>query len=121
MDALEVLKQMHVEAKSAFQKLESAGADQRGDLWRKLEPELKLHEQVEERFVYDPVAQEHGNDQMLKDWHTHHHEEVGKAEQMIGRISGMQSHDDQWLSMVRELHTTLEHHIQEEEGRIWPH
>jgi hemerythrin-like domain-containing protein len=121
MDALEILKQMHEEAKSAFQKIESAGADQRGDLWKKLEPELKMHEQLEERCVYDPAHQEHGDDQMLSDWHTRHHEEVGQAEQMIGRISGMDHHNDRWLQMVRDLHHTLEQHIQMEEGTIWPH
>src|SRR5699024_5045799 len=58
MDAIEILRQMHVEAKSAFDKIEHASPDERGGLWGKLHSELKLHEQVEERWVYDPVSQE---------------------------------------------------------------
>src|SRR5437762_2267789 len=78
MDAIEILRQMHVEAKSAFDKLEHAGPDERGERWDKLHPELKLHEQLEERFVYDPVSHEvEGRDPVLADWHRRHHEEVG--------------------------------------------
>src|SRR6266545_4304240 len=116
MDALEILRQMHVEAKSAFQHVEQAGPDQRGQLWMKLEPELKLHEQLEEQWVYDPVAMEVGDrDQMLKDWHHRHHEEVGEAERMIGEIGGLNHEDSQWLEMVTQLRMTLERHIQTEE------
>ena len=122
MDALEILRQMHVEAKSAFQHIEQAGPDQRGALWTKLKPELKTHEQLEERHVYDPVAQEVGSrDQMLQDWHTRHHEEVGEAERMIGEIDGLRAQDSHWLEMVTKLRMTLEQHIKTEESEIWPH
>src|SRR3954464_5957539 len=122
MDALETLRQMHVEAKSAFQHIEQAGPDQRGQLWTKLEPELKLHEQAEERCVYDPAAQELGSrDQMLQDWHQRHHQEVGEAERMIGEIDRLNPQDSHWLEMVTQLRMTLERHIQTEEGEIWPH
>ena len=121
MNAIEVLRQMHVEAKSAFQKIEQAGPDQRGTLWSKLAPELKMHEQVEERFVYDPVTQEIGSrDPMLADWHERHHREVGEAERMIGEIDRMEPRENRWLQMVTQLRTTLEQHIQTEEGQIWP-
>ena len=121
MNAIEVLKQMHVEAKSAFEKIEQAGPDQRGTLWSKLGPELKMHEQVEERFVYDPVSRDVGSrDPMLADWHQRHHQEVGEAERMIGEIGRLEPREDRWLPMVTQLRTTLEHHIQTEEGQIWP-
>ena len=121
MDALEILGQMHVEAKSAFQQIEQASPEKRAPLWAKLGPELKLHEQVEEQFVYDPAATALAEDQMLQEWHTHHHEEVGQAEQIISKINGMQAHDDEWLHTVKQLNAALEQHIQKEEAQIWPH
>jgi len=121
MDALEILKQMHTEAKSAFQQIEHAGPDQRGSLWSKLRPELVAHEQIEERFVYDPVAKEAGNrDSMLADWEQRHHQEVGEAEAMIREIGGLEPRDGQWLERVGRLRMTLEGHIQTEETEIWP-
>ena len=121
MNAIEGLRQMHVEAKSGFQRIEQAGSTERGSLWMKLRPELVMHEQVEERFVYDPVAQELGSqDSLLSQWHTRHHQQVGEAERMIGEIGRLEPSEDRWLSMVRELRMTLEKHIQTEEGEIWP-
>ena len=122
MDALEILRQMHVEAKSAFQHIEQAGPDQRGQLWMKLHPHLKLHEQLEEQWVYDPVHTEIGSrDQVLQDWHHRHHEEVGEAERVIGEINRLDPQDNHWLEMVTGLRMTLEGHIKTEEGEIWPH
>src|SRR5690349_17447453 len=109
MDAIEMLRQQHVEANSAFQGIEAASPDQRGGLWSKLHPELKMHEQMEERFVYDPVARDVGQrDPMLKGWHDRHHTEVGEAERMIGQINGMNASDPHWLEMIGQLGATLE-------------
>ncbi len=121
MNAIEVLRQMHVEAKSAFQQIEQASPDQRGGLWAKLRPELVLHEQVEERFVYDPVKNDVGSrDPMLADWDRQHHQQVQEAETMIHRIGDVDPRESQWLQLVGQLRTTLEQHIQMEEGQIWP-
>jgi len=121
MDALEILRQMHVEAKEAFEKIHHADVGDRGGLWAKLRPELVLHEQLEERFVYDPASHDVGHsDPMLSGWHDRHHHEVEQAEAMIHRIGDIDSHDGRWLSMVTELQTTLEGHIHTEEVEIWP-
>jgi len=121
MDAIEILRQMHVEAKSGFEKIEQASGEQRRTMWDKLHPELKMHEQLEERCVYDPVSQEvQGRDPVLADWHTRHHQEVGEAERMIGEINRLDHNDNQWMTKIQELRTTLERHIQTEEGDIWP-
>jgi hypothetical protein len=47
-----------LEARQRFQETEAAPATEREALWAKLQPELELHEQIEERFVDDPVAQD---------------------------------------------------------------
>ena len=120
MDVIEMLREMHVEAKSAFQKLEQASPNERGGLWGKLRPELVLHEQMEERFVYDPVTKDAGSDPVLSGWHEQHHQQVGEAEHMIEQIGQQDPKSDQFLHMVTQLRTTLEQHIQREEGDIWP-
>jgi|SwirhisoilCB1_FD_contig_61_5001012_length_506_multi_7_in_0_out_0_1 hypothetical protein len=120
MDAFDVLEPMHKEAKASFQKIFEASPDQRAGLWRKLEPELKLHEQVEERFVYEPVARDLSNDTMLRDWSHQHHTQVTDAERQIQRIDGANPTDSNWLQMVEQLHGTLAEHIRMEEGDIWP-
>jgi hypothetical protein len=46
MDALEILREQHLDARSAFEQIEQASPDQRGALWAKLRAELKAHEQM---------------------------------------------------------------------------
>jgi iron-sulfur cluster repair protein YtfE (RIC family) len=121
MDAIRFLKQQHDEAKAMFGQIEQASGQQRGALWKKLEPELKLHEQIEEAHLYGPVAEDtRVRDSTLREWNAHHHEEVGEAESMIAEIGGLNPPDTEWMEMVTELKETLEHHIQEEEQQIWP-
>jgi flagellar biosynthesis regulator FlaF len=48
MDAIQLLKNAHEKAKQAFEEIQTASADQRAQLWARLEPELKVHEEMEE-------------------------------------------------------------------------
>jgi hypothetical protein len=57
MNAIQLLKSEHEKAKRAFEEIKVASAEQRAQLWAKLEPELKVHEQMEEAALYGPVAQ----------------------------------------------------------------
>jgi hemerythrin-like domain-containing protein len=121
MNAIQFLKNEHEKAKRAFEEIEAASGDQKAQLWAKLEPELKTHEEIEEVALYGPVAQDVGpKDETLKEWQEHHHEEVIEAEALIEEIDGLDPTADEWIAKVRELKGTLEHHIQEEEGNIWP-
>ena len=121
MDAIQMLKQEHEKAKQVFASIQKASGEERGKLWAKLKPELKVHEQIEEAGLYGPVAKEAGSkDQKLKEWESHHHEEVGDLEELIGEISALDPTDEDWLDKVDELQDMLEHHIEEEEGEIWP-
>ena len=121
MNAIDLLKQEHETAKQMFGKIKSASAAERGPLWLKLKPELKVHEQMEEAALYGPVADQMGSsDQTLREWRDHHHREVTELEGLIQQISGLDATSDQWSEKLGTLQETLEHHIQEEEGKIWP-
>lgn len=121
MNAIQLLKNEHETAKRMFGQILAASAAQRAELWAKLEPELKVHEQIEEAALYGPVAQEIGStDEALNEWPEQHHEEVVEAEALIKEIDGLDSATDEWLEKVEELQEALEHHIDEEEDDIWP-
>lgn len=121
MNAIQLLKNEHEKAKRAFGEIQAASADQRAQLWARLEPELKVHEEMEETALYGPVAQEVGSrNQKLREWQEHHRAEVLEAEALIQEIGGLDPTTDEWIEKVEELQETLEHHIEEEEGDIWP-
>jgi iron-sulfur cluster repair protein YtfE (RIC family) len=119
MHAIKFLQGEHGKAKAAFQGIEGAPAAQRGGLWSKLRPELELHEQMEERHLYDPVARE-AQDKTLVDWESTHHHEVQEAETLIKEIDRLDASQDKWLATVKKLHGALEEHIKKEEQEIWP-
>jgi hypothetical protein len=121
MNAIELLKTEHEKAKRAFGDIQAASPDQRAQLWAKLEPELKVHEQMEEAALYGPVAQDRGaTDQTFTEWQAHHQDEVSEAEALIQEIGALDPTSDEWVERVEELQEALEHHIDEEEGDIWP-
>ncbi|HEY7139133.1 MAG TPA: hemerythrin domain-containing protein [Methylomirabilota bacterium] len=119
MHAIKFLKEEHGKAKAAFQGIEVAPATQRGGLWSKLRPELELHEQMEERHLYDPVSRE-TRDKTLVDWESTHHHEVQEAESLIKEIDRLDASQDRWLATVKKLHGALEQHIKKEEQEFWP-
>jgi hemerythrin-like domain-containing protein len=121
MNAIQLLKNEHETAKGMFAQIEQANAEQRAQLWAKLEPELKVHEKIEEAALYGPVAEEVGSrDQALQEWEGHHHEEVAELEALIQEVGELDATTDDWMEKIEELRATLEHHIEEEEGDIWP-
>jgi hemerythrin-like domain-containing protein len=121
MDAIQFLKQEHEKAKQMFGQISQASGEQRGQLWRKLKPELKVHEQIEEAALYGPVARDTGADhEGLKEWETHHHEEVGELASLLQELDGLDPADDAWAEKLEEAHETLERHIEQEEVTIWP-
>lgn len=121
MDALEVLRQAHEQARSGFQQMEWASPDQRGSLWARLRPELIAHEEYEERFVYKPVAKDaQARDSTLATWDDRHHAQVEEAGLLIDELAQLEPSSPAFMGRLRQLRTTLEHHILEEEGEIWP-
>lgn len=119
MEATQFLEREHLTAKGAFKKIEAVAPQQRGQLWKELAPELKVHEQIEEAYLYGPIARD-AQDPDLRDWNQHHHEEVRQAEAMIEEIDGLEPTEDAWFAKVNELREALEHHIREEEQEIFP-
>ena len=114
------MKKDHETAKQMFAQIEQAAAERRVKLWETLKPELTVHEEVEATTLYGPIAQERSSDEDLVDWNEHHEEEVEELEGMIEAIGALDPTEPAWLEKVRELRQTLEHHIEEEEGDIWP-
>ncbi len=119
--AIALLLQMHTEAKTQFmQILNSASNDQAELLWRKLQPVLKVHEEMEERYLYDPLKEEQGSGTELGDWEPQHEHEVEEVNALIAQADDLSPTDDRWLPQIRQIRDTLARHIDEEETMIFP-
>jgi hemerythrin-like domain-containing protein len=121
MDAIGFLKREHETAKEEFARLEQASKQERGPIWRKLRPELELHEQTEEAALYEPLSHDaDGRDTQLAQWNQHHAQDVREAQHLLREIEAVDPEDDRWLPRVLALRTALEHHIEREEREVFP-
>jgi len=121
VNAIQFLKQEHQKAKAAFDKVLQASTQQRGGLWQELAPELKLHEEIEDTCLYQPLARDAASkDKELAEWRQRHQAEVEKVGGLLAAIHGLRPEESAWLGKVKEVHAALEQHIQEEEGTIFP-
>src|SRR4030095_8491478 len=121
MDAIQFLKQEHQKAKAAFEHLLKAAPEARGKLWTKLQPELEVHEKIEDGELYEPLARDAGKtDSILAEWRKKHQTEVDKVEGLIKEMGKLDPEEASWLTKLKAVHASLESHIREEEQDIFP-
>jgi hemerythrin-like domain-containing protein len=121
MDAIQFLKQEHEKAKAAFEHVLKASPDSRGQLWTKLQPELEVHEEIEDECVYEPLSRDLGKtDSKLAEWRRKHQNEVDKVEGLITDMEELEPEDAAWLTKLKAVHASLGSHIREEEHEIFP-
>lgn len=120
-DAISLLLQMHDEAKAPFRDILSASDPQQAhQMWQQLQPVLKVHEQMEEMHLYRPLREQRPAGSELYDWEPEHQREVDEVEAMIQRSNQMTPTDSQRRTRIDQIRMTLEQHIAEEEGTIFP-
>jgi hemerythrin superfamily protein len=116
MNVLTFLKHEHDEVKSVFGKLEKAKGAQAERLWEQLREMLQLHETMEETFFYPRLKEDkRAKDLVLESYEEHHVLDV-----LIGEISQFSPSDEQWQPKIKVLQENTEHHIEEEEGELFP-
>lgn len=120
-NAIDLLMQMHREAKQQFtQILGAADGQQAARIWAQLQPVLKVHEEMEEKYLYDPLKAQQGSGSELGNWEPEHEREVDHVEELIARTKGMEAGAAAWRDQIRTISDTLAEHIAEEEGTIFP-
>ena len=112
-NVIELLKQDHRVVEALFAKFEST---QDSSIAEQICDELEVHTAAEEEFVYPVLREDVSGGEKLAGEAEHEHAE---ARQIIGRIK--QTTDSEHLNdVVAELKQAIEHHVEEEEGTVFP-
>jgi len=109
------LSEQHGQASALLRRLKG-NSDRRADLWPTVRTELLAHERAEMEVVYRELHYDPRTRLMAE----HHDEEAGELEVLIRRIDMLPMNDPTWETVFDELVQTVQHHVAEEEGEIFP-
>ncbi|MFZ6757027.1 hemerythrin domain-containing protein [Undibacterium sp. Ji50W] len=119
-DAISLLKQDHENVKALFSKFDSLGDGalvSKKKIVAQICLELTKHTIAEEEIFY-PAMREIGED--TKDMMDEANVEHAAAKDLITQILAMEPGDDLYDARVKVLSEQIEHHVQEEEGEMFP-
>ena len=120
-DAIKLLTADHAEVKQLFKQYEKlaeddADAEERQDLAEQICMMLTVHATIEEEIFY-PAAREALDDQPLLDEAEVEH---ASAKDLIAQIQDMDPDEELYDAKVKVLGEYINHHVQEEEGEMFP-
>jgi len=119
--ATQLLRQDHKKVEGLFSKFEGAkGMDSKMRIAAQAMNELEVHAKIEEEIFY-PAVKKAIEESDLVDEAKQEHQEV---KSMISELKKMKGQDngagDEFEAKFSELKEAVQHHVQEEEGEMFP-
>jgi hypothetical protein len=132
MDVIELLKKDHEHVSQLFQQFRGGGGltglvkrvtgsqtpGQQRPIAMRICDELDVHARVEEEIFYPAVRQK--NDPKLHELLTESEREHATIKERIGQVRDHLSDPDALPDRVSELEDCVKHHVNEEEGEMFP-
>lgn len=119
MSAIEVLKQDHrrVEQLFGYYRQGAASLDGKQEIVKEIISELSIHAAIEEEILY-PVVREAlpDGDELAQESLQEHHQ----AKQVLADLDAMAPDAPEFDQKVGQLIEDIEHHVEEEEGEMFP-
>ena len=119
MDAIALLEADHKKVKRLLAELDSTterGVKTRTELFATIKGELTLHEIVEEEIFYPELkAHPRTQDVVLEGYQEHH-----VVDLLMGELEALDVTDETWGAKATVMKENIEHHIEEEEGEMFP-
>ncbi len=121
MNALQLLKKDHATVKEFFTQFGQAGDrayQKKQGIFEKIHCELEAHAAVEEEVLYPAVKQIRSEE--VKDLVREATEEHKVVKTLLAEIAAMSAQEEQYDAKVTVLKESVEHHVKEEEGEMFP-
>ncbi|GJI94236.1 hemerythrin [Duganella caerulea] len=118
-DAITLLTEDHEHVKSLFEQYEELGDRahvSKQKLALQICTELTKHATAEEEIFYPAVRAATKADDLMDEALVEH----ASAKDLIAQIISMEATDDLYDAKVKVLSELIEHHVQEEEGEVFP-
>ncbi len=119
MDAFTLLKNDHQEVAAMFQQLEGTSEQDvavRQQIFTQLKQALDIHAHIEETILYPVLKQAAETREITVEAYEEHQE----VKDLLAELSGMDAGSEDWMDTITELKDSVEHHVEEEEGEMFP-
>lgn len=116
LDALALLKKDHELVKSLMNEMDKEeDQDQLSSMFEQLVDELTVHERIEEEIFY-PALQKlpEAKEDVLESFEEHH-----LVDEIVAQMD-VETDDDKWKAKFTVMKENVEHHIQDEEEKLFP-
>jgi hemerythrin superfamily protein len=115
MTAIDILKKDHRKVDDLFTQIESEGSD-RKQIFGQIYNELTMHSQAEETFFYPELelSSETSGDVQ------HSYKEHQQVKDMLEELAASDPNAAVWMTKLNELKESVLHHVEEEEGELFP-
>jgi len=115
VNAIDLLKDQHEEAKGLFKKIEKAEGADKEQLFDELADALAVHAAIEEQHFY-PATKDARTEELLQEAVEEHL----SVKRIIADLLEMEPDDPQFDAKIKVLQEQVEHHVEEEEGELFP-
>ena len=116
--AVDLLKADHDKVDTLFQKVKANEDGNNKDVFSEIKQELEVHTHIEEQVFY-PFLLERGDEELQK-MVREGIEEHGQVKTLLPEIAALPGDDDEFKAKLKVLMENVEHHVQEEEGEMFP-
>ena len=116
MNAIELLKQDHNKVSLLFQKVKGSKDSQHKELFEKIKEELEVHTHIEETIFYPKIKEEKELEDIVLEGIEEHHQ----AKIFLRELSALTDDSEKFEPKLKVLMEDVEHHVQEEEGQMFP-
>jgi hemerythrin superfamily protein len=115
-DLFEMLKTDHRHVQDLFTKFEDADKRTRSSIAEETLTALEVHAALEEELVYPAIAEVVEEEEMVNEAKEEHH----VAKLLIKELHKMDAGDEEFATKFKVLGEIVGHHIEEEEGEMFP-
>jgi len=115
VNAIDLLETQHKEVKALFKKIEDAKGDEKSELFERIADDLAVHATIEEKHFY-PATKAARTGELLQEAVEEHL----SVKRIIADLLEMNIDDSQFDAKITVLQEQVEHHVEEEEGELFP-
>ncbi len=116
MNAIELLKTDHDKVSRLFQKVKATEESEHKTLFEQIREELEVHTHIEETIFYPKMKDEKELEDLVLEGIEEHHQ----VKMFLRELAALTDESEKFEPKLKVLMEDVTHHVQEEEGEMFP-